>query len=964
MPVIISLGANVAPLRTESGAHNYRLVGLEITKLDPSAFIQELVVIDADQNIGETEVGDMSDFPHNIIIDRCYIHGLPGSDLKRGIRLYCLSCAVVDSYISEAHVEGQEAQAILFGGGPLVIVNNYLEGAGENIFAQDYLSRRTATILSQPTLNAAQLSSTKDLNIGDGIAFYDGTMRLYTHVTSISGTSITYEGLESVPSPQAMVYWGRLPTDIEIAHNYLFKPLSLNPADPSYAGYHPTVKNLFELKSGRRIWVHDNILENCWLDGQDGTAILLTVRNQNNQCYFCAVEDVTIERNIVTNANKGIGVLTTDYNYISGPTRRVAIRNNLFTHISGVFQENVIDDELIDHNTLSIGGYAISVAKGAVVANNVFTNNIISSAWASGFHYNDGIIPDWKVIFPNWILTHNVLSRINGLSPFLFMTQYVTTNVEVNSPDELMFVDWKHDNFALSPSSWARGAASDGGDLGADIASLLSRKDDILSGVTALKQKPSFPPGSYNLPISLAATPTVARQESTVTLEASVSSATPGEVVTFMDNGQPLGTGSVDQAGQAGFATKSLSVGTHTITASCSCCQGGTSVSLTIVITPLPAMETAFSVDPLVLAGTTVGKTTVHWNVPSVTAIEVRVGGPGGALFAAGTNSGSAETGVWVSDGTVFFLQDASGSDTIDPSHTLAFAVAKGTKPSLVGTLSISPDPIYTYGPTGVARLTWSTSTASRVEVHVGSPNGPLLANGGPTGSATTDAWVSDGMTFFLQDRSNDYPLTPDYTIATATAQVIRRPEEGHLFINARAGTKLHGDEVGNVATLAWSTTTANRTEIHVGSPDGPLFAAGSSDGSVATGGWVSDGMVFYLQDVSHQEPLTSEFTIARQTVDTTAGSGVLFQASPNPMLAVSGNKFGSTTLYWDAPGAPIVEVHAGTSDGPCVARAGSSGTAFISGWATEGTELYLVSIREDGTSQVLSKVTTHLLAH
>jgi hypothetical protein len=492
MPTIISPGFNVPPVRTESGAHNYRLIGLEITKLDPAAFIQEMVVIDADQTVGEARVTDMAAFPHDIIIDRCYIHGLPSNDMKRGIRLYCMSCAVIDSYIADAHVIGQEAQAILFGGGPLKISNNYLEAAGENLFAQDCISLRSATFLMPPSQTTAMLNSVSDLNVGDGIAIWDGSTRLYTHVTSIAGNQIRYDSLSAPPSGQALVYWGRVPTDIDISYNYLFKPMSWNAKDPSYGGYHPNVKNLFELKAGRRVWVHENVLENNWADGQDGTAILLTVRNQIGDCYFCAVEDITLENNVVTNAFKGIAVLSTDYNGISGPTQTIIIKNNLFLGMTCCFQEATIDSEIIDHNTMVVGGYAVSVDKGASRHQNQFTNNIIISSWASGFHYNDGTPPDWHNVFPNWTFASNVFSRINGFSAFFYMRDYESGNFEVDSPEDIDFVDWPNENLALTSTSWARYVATDGGAIGADVAMLTSLRSEVISGAMAQKS-PTIP---------------------------------------------------------------------------------------------------------------------------------------------------------------------------------------------------------------------------------------------------------------------------------------------------------------------------------------------------------------------------------------------------------------------------------------------------------------------------------------
>jgi uncharacterized protein (TIGR03118 family) len=57
--------------------------------------------------------------------------------------------------------------------------------------------------------------------------------------------------------------------------------------------------------------------------------------------------------------------------------------------------------------------------------------------------------------------------------------------------------------------------------------------------------------------------------------------------------------------------------------------------------------------------GTSPWQTTVTWNAPSATGVEIHVGSATGTLFGEGGPSGSAETGTWVTPGLVFFLVDA-----------------------------------------------------------------------------------------------------------------------------------------------------------------------------------------------------------------------------------------------------------------------------------------------------------------
>jgi hypothetical protein len=70
------------------------------------------------------------------------------------------------------------------------------------------------------------------------------------------------------------------------------------------------------------------------------------------------------------------------------------------------------------------------------------------------------------------------------------------------------------------------------------------------------------------------------------------------------------------------------------------------------------------SPNPIMLAsGVTVGKTTLNWNAPGYSALQIRVSG---VLFASGlSSSGSINTGNWVSDGLPFSLVNPVNGQTV-----------------------------------------------------------------------------------------------------------------------------------------------------------------------------------------------------------------------------------------------------------------------------------------------------------
>src|SRR5262249_7045895 len=132
-------------------------------------------------------------------------------------------------------------------------------------------------------------------------------------------------------------YPGLVPSDIEFRQNYLYKPLRWKEDDPSYASIHWAVKNLFELKNARRVWVDGNIFEQNWSDAQNGFAILFTPRNENGTAPWVMVQDITFTNNIVRHVAGGINLFGIDDIHPSQQSMRVKISNNLFDDVDSRF---------------------------------------------------------------------------------------------------------------------------------------------------------------------------------------------------------------------------------------------------------------------------------------------------------------------------------------------------------------------------------------------------------------------------------------------------------------------------------------------------------------------------------------------------------------------------------------------------------------------------------------------------
>jgi hypothetical protein len=115
-------------LRTAPGAHHWRIELVEFRANQDGA--GDIITL-GDSGSAQR---DLTQVPHNLVIDRCYIHGDPARGQKRGIALNSGQTVVSNSHISDIKARGFEAQAIAGwnGPGPYTIQNNYLEGSGQS----------------------------------------------------------------------------------------------------------------------------------------------------------------------------------------------------------------------------------------------------------------------------------------------------------------------------------------------------------------------------------------------------------------------------------------------------------------------------------------------------------------------------------------------------------------------------------------------------------------------------------------------------------------------------------------------------------------------------------------------------------------------------------------------------------------------------------------------------------------
>jgi hypothetical protein len=420
MPKLSSPNADPV-LRTAPGAHHYRFIGIEF-QVSPAATINYGLVLLGD---GGGQQNSLESVPHDLIIDRCYIHGTPTGNLRRGVGLNSARTAIIDSHISDCHEVGADSQAVCGwnGPGPFKIVNNYLEGAGENFM--------------------------------------------------LGGADPSIKGL--------------VMSDVEFRRNTCSKPLSWKVGHPTYAEKHWSVKNIFELKNARRVVIDGNVFEYTWLDAQVGFAILFTPRNQDGASPWSVVEDVSFTNNIVRHAAGGINILGRDDIHPSEQTKRILIRNNLIEDVGGkqwggngrFLQITETDHVVVDHNTVIHTGNVIT-AYGKPNTNFAFTNNFVP-------HNEYGVMGDGSGVgnltlnqyFPNCVFKKNVI--VGGRN-----SAYPPDNFFPASLADAQFADRSKGDYRLGASSPYKGAGTDGKGVGCDMDAMRAAMGSLESARSSL----------------------------------------------------------------------------------------------------------------------------------------------------------------------------------------------------------------------------------------------------------------------------------------------------------------------------------------------------------------------------------------------------------------------------------------------------------------------------------------------
>jgi len=108
--------------------------------------------------------------------------------------------------------------------------------------------------------------------------------------------------------------------------------------------------------------------------------------------------------------------------------------------------------------------------------------------------------------------------------------------------------------------------------------------------------------------------------------------------------------------------------------------NGGINAASTIAAPASGTQIISASPNPILVSGSdTAGTTVITFNAP-VSATQLRLNSPDGLLLLNAAGSGSFSTGPFVSDGTTFYLQDASSGNPASAANTLGTVVVRVQK--------------------------------------------------------------------------------------------------------------------------------------------------------------------------------------------------------------------------------------------------------------------------------------------
>jgi hypothetical protein len=448
---------------TDPGANYYRLVGLEVadTGANGSAggYYDLIMLTSAD----------------HIIVDRCWIHGSPTGEDVKGVEFSGSSyIAVVDSYISDMHSKlsglGADSSAIgsVTGTGPVKIVDNFLEAAGENVLWG----------------GGASTANVTDVEMRRNHVFKPFTW--WASSPSYFGTAFEVKNLfESKTGIRQLVEgnifennWAQAQKGTAI----LFGPKNQFGGCPECTVHDIIFRYNIVRHSVNAIGITSVYATTC--PGESG--------NGMGKCLYLSggLYGLSIHDNLLADIN--------EFTYSPGD----CCSDGFLFAISTDQPSNWPHDIRIEHNTgFPVGwgvGYVVIRGKPQVIANFTFDNNLMTSG-DDGFNemLPGNLLPGCGTTNASgmngtlngcmgntWTAAGNVFANSSTAKSSKFPGAPLPTgNFEEPNPAAVGFVNFNNGNggdYHLLPTSSQRNASTDGKDPGADVDAMQTATAGVL----------------------------------------------------------------------------------------------------------------------------------------------------------------------------------------------------------------------------------------------------------------------------------------------------------------------------------------------------------------------------------------------------------------------------------------------------------------------------------------------------
>ena len=403
MPKIVAPGGKVA-VGTEAQAHHYKFVGVEFLPAANASYVYNVI------DLGSSDYTSLSQFPHHLIFDRCYVHSPGLNRARRGFALNSAETSIVNSYVSGFAGAGDETQAIAGwnGPGPFHIINNYLEGAGEvvliggadpsvpNLVPSDIEFRRNYLRKPKEWLGRATIKGTFELK---------NARRVVIEGNLIESEILTTAIVLTVRNQGGKAPWSTL-EDVEIRNNIVrHADTGINILGSD---------NEHRSQEAKRIRIVNNLFED------------IVVNDPNNNPYFLQInggQQITVAHNTVQQAG------------------------NIITAYGAPARDFIFRDNIVQFNRYGI----VCLTDGSGCGpENIFC-----------------------ICFPGGVFKGNVIADNLGAAAADDMeSKYPAGNYFVGSYQRIGFTDFAHGDWRLGAGSGTRKRGSDGRDPGVDLDAL------------------------------------------------------------------------------------------------------------------------------------------------------------------------------------------------------------------------------------------------------------------------------------------------------------------------------------------------------------------------------------------------------------------------------------------------------------------------------------------------------------